>query len=115
MAKFVRIKKKGLRYAVSSIVLLIIIIAVIGIVIGICFAIGYGLDAKGIDWFNKVTGTDDVDKKITHIFLAGIMTLCVLYILGAMGFLFCQGVKNIGNKWFNSIGDKKEADEKSKT
>lgn len=115
MAKIIRIKSKGLRYTVSFVVLLIVIIAVIGAAIGISLGIGYGLDATGIDWFGKVTGIDDENKGIMYIFSAGMVTLCALYGLGAMGFGFFHGVKSISNKWFNSIGDKKEADEESKT
>lgn len=109
MAKLVRIKNKGLRYTVSSIVLLVIIVAVMGAAIGICFGIGYGLDAKEIDWWNKIMGNDDEDKDRKDIFLTGMMTLDGLFFLGLAGFCFLRGTKAIGNKWFNSIGDKKRS------
>lgn len=78
MAKLFKIKKKGLRYAVSAFVLLIMIIAVAGTAFGICFGIGYGLDATGTDWWNKLVGNDD-NKNVGNMFLAGVETLFVLY------------------------------------
>jgi hypothetical protein len=41
------------------------------------------------------------------------MTLGSLFLLGYMGYGLFRGAKAIGNKWFNSIGDKKEAEEKN--
>jgi hypothetical protein len=108
MVKLFRIKKKGLRYTVSSIVLLVMIVAIVAAAIGICFGIGYVLDAKGIDWWNKIMGNDDGDKSKNEIFLAGLMTLAGLFYSGFAGLGFACGTKAISDKWFNSVGNKKK-------
>lgn len=92
-----RIKKKGLRYIVSSIVLLLII----GAVLGAMFGIGYMLDKLGIDWWDSLAHYPE--KNITSTFTTGLMTCVALLFLFILGILIVLAVEEIAEKWFNSV------------
>ena len=64
MAKLFRIKKKGLRYTVSSITFLLIIVAILGVMTGI----GLILDKTGIDWWNNFSEIYHPEKNIINVF-----------------------------------------------
>jgi len=120
MAKLFKVRNKGLRWVAGAVVLAISCILAVAAIAAACVAIGHGLYALNISWLNHNFIEDWNHKTSMKGFgFAGSFTLLVLAVAVYYGWLFYQGAKSFGDKYFNSIGnstgDKKGKKEKDKT
>lgn len=107
MAKFFRIKNKGLRWIAGSVVLLCVLAMVGFLLYYFCFGLGYGLNAFNSNWFSGLNYYRG-DPTVGVFAGGGALLLCLIVLSCVVIYVFVLGAKGIGNKLFNSIGNSKK-------
>jgi len=110
MAKIFKIKRKGLRYTAGSFLLLLIIGVVLAIAAIIFWGLGHAAYALNISFL--VDFIEDYQGNTTNgrFLFSGFTVIFAIFAIGYYGWVFSKGARNLANRYFNSVGEKEEAE-----
>jgi len=99
-----------LRYTAGSFLLLLIIGVVLAIAAIIFWGLGHAAYALNISFL--VDFIEDYQGNTTNgrFLFSGFTVIFAIFAIGYYGWVFSKGARNLANRYFNSVGEKEEAE-----